>query len=202
MHQSRLTFLEDVCETYALYRCACGTTKKILRKSVRLQKTKSCGCLHKEATSLARKTHGLSKNPAYQVLNRMKQRCYNKKCREYPLYGGRGILVCDGWRTSYQKFMIDMGPKPPNTSIDRIDNDLHYSCGECAHCREMGWVKNCRWATAKEQANNRRSNRLVTAFGESRTLSEWQDHTGVSQFAILYRLNILEWSPERAVSEA
>jgi hypothetical protein len=105
--------------------------------------TMSCGC--------ARATlGGLSTNFAYGSYSKMIDRCTNPKHDKYAYYGGRGITVCDRWSgpSGFQNFLADMGPRPEGTSIDRIDNDGNYE------------PSNCRWATAKEQARNRRPARL------------------------------------------
>jgi hypothetical protein len=74
----------------------------------------------------------------------------------YHHYGGRGIRVCERWRNDRLAFYADMMPKPDGLTLDRIDNDGHYSCGKCPECRREGWPLNCRWATWKEQAANKR----------------------------------------------
>jgi len=92
--------------------------------------------------------HGLESHPLYATWYGMNYRCHNSNNPAYSRYGGRGIIVCDRWRKSPQKFIDDMGPKPHGTSIDRINNDGDYE------------PSNCRWATAKQQRANRQDSSL------------------------------------------
>jgi len=95
-------------------------------------------------------------------------RCYRPRNHRYAWYGGRGIRVCDRWRTSFEAFLADVGPRPtPRHSLDRIDNDGDYEPG------------NVRWATSFEQSRNRRNVKLYTHDGETLTLSEWADRVGL-----------------------
>ncbi len=130
-----------------LCQCSCGNTAEIL--TVNLNRgTESCGCIHKETVSKIRTKHGHNKSnikvtPTYNTWHGMIQRCTNSNTRSYKNYGGRGITICPEW-FDFKNFLTDMGIRPVGTTIDRINVDLGYVPG------------NCRWATPKEQAMNKR----------------------------------------------
>lgn len=160
-----------------LWRCGCGTEKAILATSVLTGNTASCGCLRPQAPIRQvqcascgahfetkrptkkfcsnrcvgdhKKSHGMCfpRTPEYAAWCNMIGRCNNKNDARYSSYGGRGIQVCERWR-KFENFLADIGLKPSKgLSLDRKDNDGDYEPG------------NCRWATAKEQANNTRRTR-------------------------------------------
>lgn len=111
----------------------------------------------------------LSEMPEYMVWAAMKQRCYNKKCAAYKHYGRRGISVCKRWRNSFENFLKDMGRVPSlKHSIGRVNNDSDYK------------PSNCKWATDKEQANNRRSNVRVKFKSKTQTISQWAEELGIN----------------------
>lgn len=148
---------------FVICKCDCGNTVHVLLHSVTSLRTKSCGCLHRELTSKAKRTHGETRyskvSTEYMTYVRMKGRCYNKKNRKYGIYGGRGITVCDRWLDSFENFLEDMGRKPSKIhSLDRINVNGNYE------------PLNCRWATPKEQANNTRKNLHYEYNGDTYTL--------------------------------
>lgn len=171
-------------------KCDCGNVVIVQSNMLRSGHTKSCGCLQRERTGEASRTHGKSKTLLYNKWSRMIQRCTNPNIERYKCYGGRGITVCKEWKRfeEFERWAIDNGYND-NLSIDRIDVNKGYS------------PDNCRWATAKEQANNTTRNHYLTVRGETHTMSEWSDITGIPYTTIRARINRSHWDPERAVSE-
>lgn len=128
-----------------------------------------------------------NKTKFYRTWWSMKQRCNDSNYRGFYLYGGRGIKVSSEW-SSFKNFYNDMFSTYKNElTLDRIDNDKGYS------------KENCRWATPKEQANNRRSNKLITSFGITLTLAQWAERTGIKYKTIWQRINAYHWSYEKAL---
>jgi hypothetical protein len=164
--------------------CECGKPARVESGKLRSGHSKSCGCLkHDVGVANGRATRKLvhkPKHPLGLVHNQMLQRCCNLNNPAYPNYGGRGISVCDRWRfgdgkqSAMRCFAADMGERPSRLhSLDRINNDGNYE------------PANCRWATRKQQAQNRRSNLLVTVNGTRIALSAACDLLGLD-FTLVY----------------
>lgn len=162
-----------------LCQCECGNTKHVSWQNLNTGNTTSCGC------RLHAGKHRMCKRPEYHIWQGIIYRCENHNAREYKHYGGRGITICASWRNSFESFLNDVGPRPSaDHSIDRIDNDGHYEPG------------NVRWATTIEQLRNQRRNRLIFHDGETLTLAEWSERTGLGTRTIAYRLRA-GWAEDR-----
>ena len=117
----------------------------------------------------------------------MLNRCDNPDNPNYPLYGGRGITVCDEWK-DFNKFLEGVGERPANHTLDRIDVNKGYEPG------------NVRWATLSEQARNKRTNRVLALGDKSMCVADWVDETGLSSSLIINRIKYLGWSVEKALT--
>lgn len=171
--------------------CDCGAKTSVCGGHLRRGRTRSCGCLSIEltaATGRKCRRHGLAHTTTWNVWASMRSRCEKPKHKSWRHYGGRGIKVCARWQ-SFDDFLADMGIAPAGLSIERIDTNGDYEPG------------NCRWATATEQARNRRSNVHLTAFGETKILCEWTEDSRcmVSTAALQKRISA-GWPHDLAIS--
>jgi hypothetical protein len=155
--------------------CSCGAAVRTVAQSdLRSGHTRSCGCYRVETTKQHRTIHGAAETLDYGIWLHMIGRCHCRTDHKYPDYGGRGIVVCDEWRRSFEAFRRDVGTRPSlRHSIERIDNNGNYEPG------------NCRWALGLEQAQNKRSCVYVALDGAVLTTSEAARRMGISTSTIL-----------------
>lgn len=167
--------------------CQCGNSSVVAGADLRRGKVRSCGCLHRDACDVGTrpKLHGRSGTPEYHTFKAMHLRCEDSTRKEYKWYGAKGIRVCDAW-SSIDQFVKDMGLRPPNTTIDRIDVLGNYEPG------------NCRWATKAVQANNTTKSVLITSGDRTMTLTEWANELGMSANCVKSRIK-RGMAPEIAV---
>lgn len=130
-------------------------------------------------------THGLTNTKTHHIWTGMRQRCRDANTPAYQHYGGRGIKVCERWRT-FENFVADMGECPDGMELDRRDNDGDYE------------PSNCRWATKKMQARNRRTNNFIEHDGLRLCITDWAKKLGVSRQCLLWRIR--QWGATRAIS--
>lgn len=140
-------------------------------------------------------SHGHFRNrkqsPEYRSWRSMLNRCYREKNANYKHYGGRGIMVCERWRSSFSEFLSDMGSRPDRHSLERVDCNGNYNPG------------NCVWVDLSRQSRNTRANRMLTYRGVTKCMADWADITqerGISYTTLRRRLR-LGWSVERAMTQ-
>ncbi len=153
-----------------LCKCECGKEVVVLGAHLLDGHTQSCGCFKKEASALRLRTHGKKKTRIYNTWLQMKARCTNPKARDFENYGGRGITICAEWRNDFQTFYdwAMANGYADNLTIDRINVNGNYE------------PDNCRWVSIQEQQNNKRTNRRITYNGETHTLKDWAEITGIN----------------------
>lgn len=172
--------------------CDCGST--CTRQSSALSRPNriSCGCWQREIASelgKSRRQHSQSQQRAASIWRGMRNRCNNKNNYDYESYGGRGIRVCEEWDSSFEAFYRDMGEPGFRMEIERIDNDADYS------------KENCRWATRKQQMQNRRNTIFVIDGDVKISLADWcrkNSRNYKSSYALLRKHGSLSSNVRRA----
>jgi len=125
-------------------RCDCGATKIVGKTALTSGNSTQCIKCSASERNKKRAKHNMTGTTTYNIWRSMTKRCRDSNSSCYNCYGGRGIRVCERWKSSFENFLEDMGERPEGLQIDRIDNDGNYE------------PSNCRWVTPKVNANNRR----------------------------------------------
>ena len=172
---------------YLTCKCDCGTVREVAYGPLTSRHSKSCGCW-KTDERCSRVTHGHhrrgAKSPEYTVWDSMWQRCTNQNHKNFHHYGGRGIKVCDRWK-SFEAFFEDMGERPPLMTLDRIENSQGYS------------PSNCRWASQSQQLLNTRRTKFIEYGGRTQAMKTWATEIGINYSTLSERIR-KGWSVERA----
>lgn len=160
-------------------KCECGNIKKkpVTTSDLISGKVISCGCYYKTSNKGRNKTHGDTGKRLWNIWMSMKNRCYCESNQEYKNYGGRGITVCEEWKSNYESFKtwaMSHGYSD-NLTIDRIDTDKGY------------FPDNCRWATYQMQENNRRNNLKITIGNQTHTIRDLSNISGIKPATIIWR---------------
>lgn len=171
-------------------KCDCENVIVVCGKELRNGHTQSCGCFRKERVSECHKTHGQTNTKLFYVWQTMRKRCYQKNNKDYKDYGGRGIKVCDEWQINFQAFYdwAMLNGYKEGLTIERKDTNGNYE------------PSNCKWATQKEQCNNRRNNHLITYNGKTQTLQKWANEYKINRQTLSSRIHKLHWSVEKALT--
>jgi hypothetical protein len=167
--------------------CKCGNQTLTHDSHLQQGKANSCGCLTTENRVKVTTKHGLCGTKTYQTWNAMLERCRNPKHVGYSNYGGRGIEVCERWK-SFENFLADMGERPKGKTIDRINSNGNYE------------PSNCQWQTNKQQHNNRNNNRNFTIKGVTKTLTEWCEYYKTNRMLVDSRINKYGWDIVKALT--
>lgn len=188
----QLSVLQRTAEGSWLCRCNCGNLRDLRRGELRSGHTRSCGCLRRgdqgvteDEGALLRALYrpdkvatsrNLLRLPEYNAWIQMRSRCTDWRNPNYPVYGGRGITICKRW-DNFRVFLKDMGPRPSRKhSLGRKNNNGNYT------------PRNCRWETAKQQARNTSSNRLLKFRGRVQTVAAWAEELGMNVAMLRSRL--------------
>lgn len=170
-------------------RCDCGAEPIVAGAHLRSGHSTSCGCYQSDVTTKRSTSHGMSRTKEYQAWLSMVKRCTNPNDSYYADYGGRGITVCDEWRSNFVAFYDHIGKMSfEGATVDRIDNELGYIPG------------NVKWSTQKEQARNRRDNRLIAYNGKTQCLSAWEEETGIHRMTLDTRI-AMGWPIDKVLTE-
>lgn len=180
-------------KTFWLFQCDCGALHECRLENVRHSNTRSCGCQKAEDIAARSIKHGhqtgRKESRTLKCYRHAKSRCENPNDPKFPIYGGRGIVMCREWSSDFSAFLRDMGECPPGMSIDRIDPNKGYN------------QDNCRWATIAQQARTRTDNIVVEHDGRQMVLKDFAALMGVNYKTLHARVRYRGMTPQDAAKD-
>lgn len=193
---SRLTFLRQVDNKKATYRCVCGSVKDIGIYKVNIGETRSCGCYQREVATINASTlNGLSSHPLWSKWRDIWNRRYNENTKSYSHYGGKGVVMCELWEKDFMSFFnwaINNGWR------EGLEIDKDIKAKELKVKPLLYSPERCQFVTGKKNCNNRGSNKYIEHDGVTKTLMEWSETTGVNYGTLAGRLK-RGWRMEQAL---
>lgn len=188
--KSKLTFLHRSKDLngkkMGYYKCVCGTEKNINIDAVKRGNTLSCGCHNLESIKVNGITHGFSYHPLRSVWNGMMSRCYNPNCSFYYNYGGRGVTVCEEWKTNYASFVKWALENGWQKGL-QLDKDIRAK--ELGVAPTLYSPDRCKFVTRKENLNCMRNNVLIEYMGETKTLTQWANQYKIHEATVRNRIS-------------
>ena len=187
----RFNHMDKYRNQHWLFKCDCGQEKIIRVISVKLGKTKSCGCLQRQKSSENLKkintTHNMTYTKEYRAWCAMKSRVLNPNNINFKSYKKRNIKICEQWKNSFKQFYADMGKRPKGKKLCRINCNRNYE------------PKNCHWANEQNQQNNKRNNKYwLTYKGKKMTIAQWARKLGTNNNTLYSRIS-RGWSIRKAL---
>lgn len=171
--------------------CHCGNIRFVRRDLLMRGGTKSCGCMKSKLVSQSKIKHGMCYHPLHDVYENMIRRCHDENNKSYSYYGGRGITVCDEWRSNnvlFFEWALSNG-WVKGLRLDRMDNNKGY------------FPRNCRFIPHKENMRNTRRNTFFEYRGENKTLPEWAEVLNLDLKLLRQRIHGEKWDFERAITQ-
>lgn len=169
-------------------KCECGNTVSVFGTNLNQGISQSCGCNSSRTRAYKLKDintkHGMSRTRIYHIYHGILIRCTKPNSQNYKHYGGRGITMCDEWANSFESFVSWANSNGYNEelTLERIDNNKGYS------------PDNCKWIPQSEQPLNRRNNIYATINGETKTVKEWAEISGINYNTLRSRLQDFHWA--------
>lgn len=175
---------------YWLFLCDCGKEVVLRKSAVTSGNTKRCSCCAAQRSAEANTVHGGVGTRLYREWAGIVQRCTNPKDTSWERYGAKGVTICDEWRSfpAFRDWAFANG-YDDSLTIDRIDPNGNYE------------PSNCRWASVREQANNKQGTLWIEYGGERLQLSYWAERLGLPYHTLYDRLHRYGWSVDRAFTE-